>query len=391
MITKMGKIRLLRIGLLPRVIIAIILGVALGNMFSEGWVRVFITFNALFSQFLGFMIPLIIIGLVTPAIGDIGRGAGKLLLITVVLAYGDTVLSGLLAYGTGSWLFPDMVASTPHLGPVKKAAELIPYFTISVPAFIDVMSALVLSFILGLTISYASLPTLKKVFDDFKESVSLTIGKVIIPLLPLYIFGIFLNMTYSGQAYRILIVFAQIIAVIFVLHLLVLLYEFCVAGIVVHRNPLRMLFTMLPAYMTALGTSSSAATIPVTLRCAMKNRVSGGVAGFVIPLCATIHMSGSCMKITACALTVCLLEGMPHDPLLFINFILMLSIMMVAGPGVPGGAVMAALAPLGSILGFGSNEQALIIALYIAMDSFGTACNVTGDGAIALVVDKLKK
>ena len=387
----MGKIRLLRIGLLPRVIIAIILGVALGNVFSEGWVRVFITFNALFSQFLGFMIPLIIIGLVTPAIGDIGRGAGKLLLITVVLAYGDTVLSGLLAYGTGSWLFPDMVASTPHLGPVKKAAELIPYFTISVPAFIDVMSALVLSFILGLTISYASLPTLKKVFDDFKESVSLTIGKVIIPLLPLYIFGIFLNMTYSGQAYRILIVFAQIIAVIFVLHLLVLLYEFCVAGIVVHRNPLRMLFTMLPAYMTALGTSSSAATIPVTLRCTLKNRVSGGVAGFVVPLCATIHMSGSCMKITACALTVCLLEGLPHDPLLFINFILMLSIMMVAGPGVPGGAVMAALAPLGSILGFGSNEQALIIALYIAMDSFGTACNVTGDGAIALVVDKLKK
>ena len=387
----MGKIRLLRIGLLPRVIIAIMLGVALGNVFSEGWVRVFITFNALFSQFLGFMIPLIIIGLVTPAIGDIGRGAGKLLLITVVLAYGDTVLSGLLAYETGSWLFPDMVASTPHLGPVKKAAELIPYFTISVPAFIDVMSALVLSFILGLTISYASLPTLKKVFDDFKESVSLTIGKVIIPLLPLYIFGIFLNMTYSGQAYRILIVFAQIIAVIFVLHLLVLLYEFCVAGIVVHRNPLRMLFTMLPAYMTALGTSSSAATIPVTLRCTLKNRVSGGVAGFVIPLCATIHMSGSCMKITACALTVCLLEGMPHDPLLFINFILMLSIMMVAGPGVPGGAVMAALAPLGSILGFGSNEQALIIALYIAMDSFGTACNVTGDGAIALVVDKLKK
>ena len=387
----MGKIRLLRIGLLPRVIIAIILGVALGNVFSEGWVRVFITFNALFSQFLGFMIPLIIIGLVTPAIGDIGRGAGKLLLITVVLASGDTVLSGLLAYGTGSWLFPDMVASTPHLGPVKKAAELIPYFTISVPAFIDVMSALVLSFILGLTISYASLPTLKKVFDDFKESVSLTIGKVIIPLLPLYIFGIFLNMTYSGQAYRILIVFAQIIAVIFVLHLLVLLYEFCVAGIVVHRNPLRMLFTMLPAYMTALGTSSSAASIPVTLRCAMKNRVSGGVAGFVVPLCATIHMSGSCMKITACALTVCLLEGLPHDPLLFINFILMLGVMMVAGPGVPGGAVMAALAPLGSILGFGSNEQALIIALYIAMDSFGTACNVTGDGAIALVVDKLKK
>ena len=386
----MSKLHLLRIGLLPRVIIAIILGVALGNVLTEGWVRVFVTFNGLFSQFLGFMIPLIIIGLVTPAIGDIGRGAGKLLLITVVLAYGDTVLSGLLAYGTGSWLFPDMVAATPHLGNIKKATELAPYFSVSIPAFIDVMSALVLSFVLGLTIAYAGLSTLKKVFGDFKQSVSLTIGKVIIPLLPLYIFGIFLNMTFSGQAYRILIVFAQIIVVIFVLHLLVLLYEFSVAGVVAHRNPLRMLLTMLPAYMTALGTSSSAATIPVTLKCALKNRVSGGVAGFVVPLCAPIHMSGSCMKITACALTVCLLEGLPHDPLLFINFILMLGIMMVAGPGVPGGAVMAALAPLGSILGFGSNEQALIIALYIAMDSFGTACNVTGDGAIAVVVEKLK-
>lgn len=386
----MSKLHLLRIGLLPRVIIAIILGVALGNVLTEGWVRVFVTFNGLFSQFLGFMIPLIIIGLVTPAIGDIGRGAGKLLLITVVLAYGDTVLSGLLAYGTGSWLFPDMVAATPHLGNIKKATELAPYFSVSIPAFIDVMSALVLSFVLGLTIAYAGLSTLKKVFGDFKQSVSFTIGKVIIPLLPLYIFGIFLNMTFSGQAYRILIVFAQIIVVIFVLHLLVLLYEFSVAGVVAHRNPLRMLLTMLPAYMTALGTSSSAATIPVTLKCALKNRVSGGVAGFVVPLCATIHMSGSCMKITACALTVCLLEGLPHDPLLFINFILMLGIMMVAGPGVPGGAVMAALAPLGSILGFGSNEQALIIALYIAMDSFGTACNVTGDGAIAVVVEKLK-
>ena len=378
----MSKLRILRVGLLPRVILAIILGVALGNVLTAGWVRVFVTFNALFSQFLGFMIPLIIIGLVTPAIGDIGRGAGKLLLITVILAYGDTVLSGLLSYSTGSWLFPDMVAATPEIGSINKVVELTPYFAISIPAFIDVMSALVLSFVLGLTTAYAGLPTLKKVFDDFKEAISLTISKVIIPLL---------NMTFSGQAYRILIVFAQIIVVIFVLHLLVLVYEFSIAGIVTRRNPLRMLLNMLPAYMTALGTSSSAASIPVTLRCAMKNRVSGGVAGFVVPLCATIHMSGSCMKITACALTVCLLEGLPHDPLLFINFILMLGVMMVAGPGVPGGAVMAALAPLGSILGFGSNEQALIIALYIAMDSFGTACNVTGDGAIAVVVEKLKK
>ncbi|MBP7767811.1 MAG: dicarboxylate/amino acid:cation symporter [Prevotella sp.] len=381
----------LHIGLLPRVIIAIILGVALGNVLSEGWVRVFVTFNGLFGQFLGFMIPLIIVGLVTPAIADIGRGAGRLLLLTVAIAYIDTVVSGLLAYGTGSWLFPDMVAATSQTHSVEKAIELAPYFSITIPPMLDVMAALVLSFVVGLTIAYASLGHLKQVFDDFKETVSLTISKVIIPLLPLYIFGIFLNMTFTGQAFRILVVFAQIIVVIFVLHLLILVYQFCLAGAVSRRNPFRLLWNMLPAYMTALGTSSSAATIPVTLRSTLNNGVSEGVAGFVVPLCATIHMSGSCMKITACALTVCLLEGMPHDPLLFIHFILMLAIMMVAGPGVPGGAVMAALAPLGSILGFGADEQALIIALYIAMDSFGTACNVTGDGAIAVAIDKVAK
>lgn len=380
----------LHLGLLPRIIIAIVLGVLLGNVLSEGWVRVFITFNSLFGQFLGFMIPLIIVGLVTPAISDIGQSAGRLLLITVAIAYGDTVLSGLLSYGVGSWLFPGMVAATSPAHAVEKTVELAPYFTIAIPPVIDVMAALVLSFVIGLTTAYAKLNSLKHVFNDFKETVSLTISKVIIPLLPLYIFGIFLNMTFSGQAYRILVVFAQIIAVIFVLHILILVYQFVVAGAVAHRNPFRLLWNMLPAYMTALGTSSSAATIPVTLKSTLKNGVSGGVAGFVVPLCATIHMSGSCMKITACALTVCLLKGMPHDPLIFIHFVLMLSIMMVAAPGVPGGAVMAALAPLASILGFGTGDQALIIALYIAMDSFGTACNVTGDGAVAIIMEKIK-
>ena len=196
-------------------------------------------------------------------------------------------------------------------------------------------------------------------------------------------------MTYTGQAYHILLVFAKIIIVIFALHIFILLYEFCIAGVIAKRNPFPLLVRMLPAYFTALGTSSSAATIPVTLKQTLLNKVREQIAGFVVPLCATIHMSGSAMKITACALTICMIEGMPHDPLLFLHFILMLGIMMVAGPGVPGGAVMAALAPLSSILGFDAQQQALMIALYIAMDSFGTACNVTGDGAIAIVVDKL--
>ena len=381
-----------RIGLLPRVIIAILLGIALGYFLPAPAVRVFLTFNSIFSQFLGFMIPLIIIGLVTPAIAGIGKGAGKMLLATVVIAYVDTVIAGSLSYGTGSWLFPSMIASTggsmPH---IDKATELAPYFTISIPAMVDVMSGLVFSFIVGLGIAYGGLRTLENVFNEFKHIIEKVIEKAIIPLLPYYIFGVFLNMTHNGQARQVLLVFSQIIIVILVLHVLILIYEFCIAGALTKQNPFRLLWNMLPAYLTALGTSSSAATIPVTLAQTEKAGVRKEVAGVVIPLCATIHLSGSAMKITACALTICLLTGLPHDMGLFIYFILMLSIIMVAAPGVPGGAIMAALAPLASILGFNDEAQALMIALYIAMDSFGTACNVTGDGAIAIAIDKLFK
>lgn len=381
-----------RIGLLPRVIIAILLGIALGYFLPAPAVRVFLTFNSIFSQFLGFMIPLIIIGLVTPAIAGIGKGAGKMLLATVVIAYVDTVIAGSLSYGTGSWLFPSMIASTggsmPH---IDKATELAPYFTITIPAMVDVMSGLVFSFIVGLGIAYGGLRTLENVFNEFKHIIEKVIEKAIIPLLPYYIFGVFLNMTHNGQARQVLLVFSQIIIVILVLHVLILIYEFCIAGALTKQNPFRLLWNMLPAYLTALGTSSSAATIPVTLAQTEKAGVRKEVAGFVIPLCATIHLSGSAMKITACAFTICLLTGLPHDMGLFIYFILMLSIIMVAAPGVPGGAIMAALAPLASILGFNDEAQALMIALYIAMDSFGTACNVTGDGAIAIAINKLFK
>lgn len=381
-----------RIGLLPRVIIAILLGIALGYFLPAPAVRVFLTFNGIFSQFLGFMIPLIIIGLVTPAIAGIGKGAGKMLLATVVIAYVDTVIAGSLSYGTGSWLFPSMIASTGGSMPrIDKATELAPYFTISIPAMVDVMSGLVFSFIVGLGIAYGGLRTLENVFNEFKHIIEKVIEKAIIPLLPYYIFGVFLNMTHNGQARQVLLVFSQIIIVILVLHVLILIYEFCIAGALTKQNPFRLLWNMLPAYLTALGTSSSAATIPVTLAQTEKAGVRKEVAGFVIPLCATIHLSGSAMKITACALTICLLTGLPHDMGLFIYFILMLSIIMVAAPGVPGGAIMAALAPLASILGFNDEAQALMIALYIAMDSFGTACNVTGDGAIAIAIDKLFK
>jgi serine/threonine transporter len=382
----------MKIGLLGRILIAIALGIALGHVFTLPWVRIFATFNSIFGQFLGFIIPLIILGLVTPAIADIGKGAGKLLLITVGIAYADTVVAAILSYATGSTFFPSLIGNgSQTLETVEKSAEILPYFTINIPATIDVMSALVLSFIVGLGIAYGGHTVLRGATNEMKAIIVGVIERVIIPLLPVYIFGIFLNMTFSGDVMRMMTVFAKIIVVIFALHIFVLLYQYLIAGAIVHKNPFRLLANMFPAYLTALGTSSSAATIPVALKQTHKNGVSEGVAGFVIPLCATVHLSGSAMKITACAFTIALLEGLPTDFPLFLHFIMVLAIFMVAAPGVPGGAIMASLAPLGSILGFGENEQALMIALYIAMDSFGTACNVTGDGAIALVVDKLNR
>ena len=382
----------MKIGLLGRILIAIALGIALGHIFTLPWVRIFATFNSIFGQFLGFIIPLIILGLVTPAIADIGKGAGKLLLITVGIAYADTVVAAILSYATGTTFFPSLIGNgSQTLETVEKSAEILPYFTINIPATIDVMSALVLSFIVGLGIPYSGHTVLRGATNEMKAIIVGVIERVIIPLLPVYIFGIFLNMTFSGDVMRMMTVFAKIIVVIFALHIFVLLYQYLIAGAIVRKNPFRLLANMFPAYLTALGTSSSAATIPVALKQTRKNGVSEGVAGFVIPLCATVHLSGSAMKITACAFTIALLEGLPTDFPLFLHFIMVLAIFMVAAPGVPGGAIMASLAPLGSILGFGENEQALMIALYIAMDSFGTACNVTGDGAIALVVDKLNR
>ena len=380
----------MKIGLLGRILIAIALGVLLGQVLDLSWVRIFVTFNNVFGQFLGFMIPLIIVGLVTPAIAEIGSGAGKLLLITVIIAYVDTIAAAILSYGTGAMLFPTLLGTGgQQLETIEKSAEILPYFTLNIPPLLDVMSALVLSFIVGLGIAYGRLRVLREATGEMKTIITGVIERVIIPLLPVYTFGIFLSMTVSGEVMRMMTVFAKIIIVIFALHIFVLLYQYFIVGALVKRNPLKLLARMFPAYLTALGTSSSAATIPVALKQTLKNGVSEGVAGFVIPLCATIHLSGSAMKITACAFTIALLEGMPHDFPLFLHFILVLAIFMVAAPGVPGGAIMAALAPLSSILGFGENEQALMIALYIAMDSFGTACNVTGDGAIALAVDKI--
>ena len=378
----------LKIGLLARIIIAIILGIGAGYLFPDWLARTFITFNSIFSEFLGFIIPLIIIGFVAPAIADIGKRASKMLIATAALAYIATLASGLLSYFTGATLFPSLIESGSLSSEIGDAHNLAPYFTVTIPSLMNVMTALVLAFTLGLGGAQLSTQYLRNILIDFRDIINLVIAKVIIPLLPLYIFGIFMNMAISGQVGGILMTFISIIAIIFGLHIFILVFQYCIAAIFAKKNPFKMLGMMMPAYFTALGTQSSAATIPVTLRQTVMMGVKSNVAGFVIPLCATIHMSGSTLKIVACALALMIAGGMEYNFMMFAGFICMLGITMIAAPGVPGGAIMASLGLLSSMLGFSEADNALMIALYIAMDSFGTACNVTGDGAIAQIINR---
>lgn len=381
----------LKVSLLAKVVIAILAGIIFGNFLPISIARIFVTFNSLFGSFLSFAIPLIIVGLVTPAIGDLGKGAGKLLAITAAIAYGSTIFSGFFTYFSGMNIFPQILPVNTELTAIENPEDFMlqSYFSVAMPPVMDVMTALLLSFTVGLGLSYINGTALKECFNDFKDIITLVIEAVIIPLLPLHIFGIFLNMTVSGQVMNIISMFLKVILVIFVLHVLLLLIQFSIAGLVSKRNPLKLLRNMLPAYATALGTQSSAATIPVTLAQTVKNGVRENIAIFTVPLCATIHLAGSTMKIVACAMAILIMSGETNSFPQIAGFIMMLGISMVAAPGVPGGAIMAALGILQSMLGFNETLQALMIALYIAMDSFGTACNVTGDGAIAVIVDRI--
>ena len=379
-------------GLLPKVLTAIVAGIGCSLFFPDALARVFITFNSIFSNFLGLFIPFLILGLIAPGIFELGHGAGRLLLITAAIAYLSTVFAGLFSYETCRLTYPFLLGdSVTSFGSTDMAANVLkPYFVIEMPSVMSVTTALVLAFVIGLSIVSIKGDTLRRVMLEFRDLVFMVIRKVIIPLLPLFIFGIFLQLGAEGNVAPVLGMFVKIIIVIFVMHVTVLVLQFCIAGAISGKNPFKALWTMLPAYVTALGTQSSAATIPVTRAQTIRNGVDTEVADFVVPLCATIHMSCSILKIVACAFAISLSMGLDISFATYAGFILMLGITMVAAPGVPGGAIMAALGLLASMLGFDANMQGLMIALYIAMDSFGTAGNVTSDGAIALIINRIK-
>lgn len=355
-------------------------------------VQLFVSFSTVFSAFLSFAIPLIIIGFIVPGIGSLAQGAGKMLGITVGLAYLSSILAGFLALTCALLLYP-IILKGQQLASFDNPENALStgYVSIQLPPIMGVLSALILSFILGLGITALKTRAMLNLFEDFQVIVEKMLSYVIIPLLPVHIVGVFANMTLAGQVAKILTVFVWVFAMIFILHWVTLTLQYSVAGAISRRNPIQMLKTMLPAYFTAIGTQSSAATIPVTVRSAKKAGISPRVVDFAIPLCATIHLSGSMITITSCSVAVLFMTGQHPDFGSLIPMILVLGVMMVAAPGVPGGGVMTAIGLLQSMLGFDASMIALMIALYLAQDSFGTATNVTGDATIATLTERISK
>lgn len=388
-----------KLGLVPKLIIAIVLGILIGQFLPEGFCRLVVTLSGLFSTFLKFVIPLMILAYVTMGIADLSQGAGKLLLITVAIAYGSTLIAGTASFLVADNLFPSFM-SAEALEQIAATADasLSSYFSISLEPVLDTLSAVALAFVLGLCLSTMRGKemgnSLYNGISDFSKIIDKVLHTVIIPLLPLYICGTFVDMTKSGKTFAILSILWKVFLVVIIMHLICIAIQFCIAGAVSKKNPLTLIKNQIPGYTTALGTQSSAATIPVNLQCAETDGVCEQIRNFVVPLCANIHMAGSMITITACATAVCLMNQLPISLSTVVPFIMTLGIAMVASPGAPGGSIMTALPFLYMIFGAEAGDPngpicAIMVALYITQDSFGTACNVSGDNAIGVIVDTI--
>lgn len=385
-----------KIPLALKLVIAIILGIIVGQFgfLPEIFFQVLKTLSGLFSEFLAFIIPLMIVGLIIPGIADLAEGAGKLLGITVAISYGSTIIAGILAYIVASNIFPMFITSD-LANTIQESGEgATALFSIGLEPMFSVTAAIIFAFMLGLGISWLRArgrgEALANVFTDFGKVIDLTLQTVVIPLLPFYIFFNFADMSYSGSVFAVMSVFWRVLLTAIVLHLLYLTIIFSVVGAYAGKNPIQMMKNQIPGWLTAAGTQSSAATIPTNVEIARKNGVSEQIANFVVPLCATIHVAGSMITITSCVTAILMMYSMPISIGTMAGFIMMLGIAMVAAPGAPGGAIMSAL-PFLPMVGLTEAFNQLAISLYITQDSFGTATNVSGDNAIAVIVDAIYK
>ena len=378
-----------KIGLLPKLFIAIAVGIVIGWLLPDWVIRSTNCFRDLFGQFIKFFVPFIIVGLVTPAIADTGKSAGRLLILTMGIAYASTLFAGYFAYGVSCGVFPSIMSGT--LGAAADAKSFPAFFSLKIPPIMDVTTALATSFMLGLGIIAMKAETLAKAFGELRDVVTLTIAKAFVPFLPLYVLTVMADLTASGKLKAVGAGSVKIMVLALATTTAVLIVQYVVAGLLTGKNPFKALWTMLPAYLTGWGCCSSAATLPYSLAQTKKNGVSDETADLVIPLCSNVHLAGSMANMVVYAAGIMVLAGEPLSVRAFTEYILMISVIAVASPGVPGGVVLASASVAEAALGFSPERYAIMIAIYMALDGMGTACNLTGDGAIALIVDKFKK
>ena len=382
------KIKRFHFPLIAHVFLAMIMGVVTGLFMPSWFVRIFVTFNAFFGQFIGFLVPLIILALVTAAIANTEQNAGKMLTSTLVIVFASTILSGLFSFAIGEQVLPFFIQQDTEIALApQEGGAYTPYFFIQLPPALDVMSALVLALMLGLGIRASSATGLKKAITELQDVVMLSIERVLVPLLPTYIYGIFLHMSAAGEVVELLRNFVLVLLMVVGVQILWILLLYIIAGVSVRQNPLKIIWTMMPASLFAFATSSSAATIPITLKQTKKIVGNDDTASFVVPLCANLHIPGLNIHVVLCAMALMLSTGMETDLFTFIAFVLMLAVTCVAAPGIPGGSV-AVLPVLATVLGFPPEMQAICLSLCIAMDAPITAANVLCDGAVAIMVDK---
>lgn len=379
-----------KLGLLPKLLIGIVLGAVIGLFAPEIVGRIVKTFTGIFGNYLGFIVPLIIIGFVVRGIADISSGAGKLLSFSVFLSYFSTVLWGIVAYFVSKGILPKLINfSTQVVEADFKENVLLPIFEIDMPPLFNITSSIIIAFILGVGISIVKNKTMFDFFDGFQNIISMVLEKTIIPFLPFYIAGIFFELSYSGRISQVVSVYGKVFVAVIVFQIFANLMEYLIASLYSERRITVKEFikNQIPSYVTAIGTQSSAATIPLTLETAKANGVAKEIRDFFIPLTATIHFPGSSIAITMFAVAVMMVDSITMPFTVILGFILLMSVTMVAAPGIPGGAVMAALALLEGVLGFNETQLALMIALYLTQDSFGTATSVCGNSSLAVIVD----
>lgn len=373
--------------LILKLLAGVTFGILLGLCLPDPLLRPFITLKVLIGDFIGFVIPFIIIFYIMHGIAGLGHQSGRIVGLTVSLTYLSTLLAGALAAGAALWILPGITTKMTLLDTLP---NLTPYFKLNIPPVMPVMTAVLMAFLFGIGISKSHGHVLRDAVAEGKHIMDSLLSHLLIPVLPFYVACIFVDLTANGDTVQTLKTFLVVLSLAFALHTVWLSLLYGVAGMIVRKNPITLLRHMLPAYFTAASTMSSAATIPVTLRSVKNNGVRTYIADFGVPLCATIHLCGSMITLTSCAVAVALLSPTVPMPnmVTMISFILALGFVMIAAPGVPGGGVMAALGLLASMLGFDETAIGLMIALYVAQDSLGTAANVTGDGALLLMVDR---